>query len=166
MQGEAAGGLEGPEVQAPPVLVALKLPSAEVMAPTRDTATGRSLLRSTWRLGGYDNRASATSSSRAPTSSPWATATSPPSEHLQIGGSDTVRGHDSGALSVQARRCQSNWNFGVEACGTKALAWKPTHPGIRTAGRLASISLDLVGTRQPPSKSSRHRFTARQVASW
>lgn len=169
---------------------------------TRDTATGRSQLRSSLVAGrlrqqGFGYLEFAGAHQRAVGHSPhWQWRVSgllraapsglpPASEHLQIGGSDTVRGHDSGTLSGERgyavqlelrHRGLLNEGLGVE---TYAFWDQGRTLGTPDGGRLASIGLglqvrfsphiglDLVGSRQhTPSKGSRHRLTARLVASW
>lgn len=109
----------------------------------------------------------------------------PASERLQLGGLDTVRGHDSGAASGERgyalqlelrHRHEAEDGLGLE---TYAFWDHGRVQGAPIGARLASVGLglqmrlgphlglDLLGSRQhTPSAGSRHRITARLVASW
>lgn len=169
---------------------------------TRDTGASRSLLRSSLVKGrqahqGFGYLEVAASHLQPLAAQPtWAwragalvrTATSghtPASELLQLGGTDTVRGHDAAALSGErGYALQLEWRHAIEPAGGPHLDtyafWdqgRITSGG--TEGRLASVGvglqvrlsawagLDLMGSHQlARSHGSRNRLTARLVASW
>ena len=168
----------------------------------RDTGTSRSLLRSSLVTGRQASQTFSYLEMAASHLQPlaaqptWAwrvgglvrTATkghTPASELLQLGGTDTVRGHDAAALSGErGYALQLEWRHAIEQAGGPTLEtyafWdqgRITSGG--TEGRLASVGiglqvrlsawagLDLMGSRQlVHSHGSRNRLTARLVASW